>query len=32
VRREVDWESNPRKATLVFAGIETTKTYWGKKN
>jgi beta-xylosidase len=31
VRREVDWEASPRKATLVYAGIDGQKTYWGKK-
>ena len=31
VARECDWESSPRKATLVYAGINGQKTYWGKK-
>jgi hypothetical protein len=35
VDRECDWESNPRKATIVYAGIENAasapKTFWGKK-
>ncbi len=31
VQRECDWESSPRKATIVYAGINGTKTYWGKK-
>lgn len=31
--READWESSPRKATIVYAGYSTNgkKTYWGKK-
>ena len=29
--REVDWEANPRKHTIVYAGYTTAKTYWGKK-
>lgn len=35
--REVDWESNPRKATIVFSGLSNYNsknnlfTYWGKK-
>jgi beta-xylosidase len=32
VRRETDWESSTRKATLVYAAINNKKTYWGKKN
>ena len=35
VDRECDWEANPRKATIVYAGIENAtsapKTFWGKK-
>lgn len=31
VQREVDWESSPRKLTIVYAGINGQKTYWGKK-
>jgi len=31
VARECDWEASPRKATLVYAGINGQKTYWGKK-
>ena len=31
VQRECDWESSPRKHTLVYAGVNGTKTYWGKK-
>ncbi len=33
VQRECDWESFPRKATIVYAGYNNdgTKTYWGKK-
>lgn len=35
VDRECDWEANPRKATIIYAGIEnaakTPKTFWGKK-
>ncbi|MBD5275314.1 MAG: family 43 glycosylhydrolase [Bacteroides sp.] len=29
--RECDWEANPRKATIVYAGIGGRVTYWGKK-
>lgn len=35
--REVDWESRPRKATIVFSGLSNYNsksnlfTYWGKK-
>jgi beta-xylosidase len=34
VRRETDWESSTRKATLVYAAINAgaNKTYWGKKD
>jgi beta-xylosidase len=31
VQRECDWESNPRRATIVYAGINDQKSYWGKK-
>ena len=31
LQREVDWEASPRKATIVYAGINGKKTYWGKK-
>ncbi len=31
VQRECDWEATPRKATIVYSGINNTKTYWGKK-
>lgn len=31
VSRETDWEASPRKATLVYAGIKSKATYWGKK-
>lgn len=31
VSRETDWEASPRKATLVYAGIKSKTTYWGKK-
>lgn len=33
VERELDWEANPRKATIVYAGTEKglNATYWGKK-
>ncbi len=34
VEREVDWETTPRRATLVYAGTEKNlnATYWGKKS
>ncbi|MCD8167656.1 MAG: arabinan endo-1,5-alpha-L-arabinosidase [Bacteroides sp.] len=32
LQRETDWEANPRKHTIVYAGYTTTKTYWGKRN
>ena len=34
VEREVDWEANPRRVTLVYAGTEKNlnATYWGKKS
>ena len=32
LQREVDWEANPRKHTIVYAGYgDNHKTYWGKK-
>lgn len=31
LQREVDWEASPRKATIVYAGYNAKKTYWGKK-
>jgi len=31
VQRECDWEATPRKHTLVYAGINGAKSYWGKK-
>ena len=33
LRRELDWEANPRKATIVYAGLskDGRTTYWGKK-
>ena len=33
VARELDWEANPRRATLVYAGYSLggTRTYWGKR-
>ena len=31
VQRECDWEASPRKHTIVYAGINGSKTYWGKK-
>lgn len=31
LQRECDWEATPRKHTIVYAGINGTKTYWGKK-
>lgn len=32
VQREVDWEANPRRHTIVYVGLNNTKTYWGKKS
>ncbi len=32
LQREVDWERTPRTHTLVFAGYQGSKTYWGKKS
>ena len=33
LRRELDWEANPRKETIVYAGLskDGRTTYWGKK-
>lgn len=31
LQRECDWEAKPRKHTIVYAGMTTSKTYWGKK-
>ena len=31
VQRECDWEASPRRATIVYAGINGAKSYWGKK-
>lgn len=31
LQRECDWETTPRRATIVFAGINGQKSYWGKK-
>ncbi len=31
LQREADWEANRTKNTIVYAGINGTKTYWGKK-
>lgn len=31
VQREVDWEASPRKVTIVYTGLNGTKSYWGKK-
>lgn len=31
VQREVDWEASPRTATIVYSGLNGTKSYWGKK-
>ena len=31
LQRECDWEASPRRATIVYAGMNSTKTYWGKK-
>lgn len=32
VQREVDWEANPRKVTIVYSGVSGNRSYWGKKN
>ena len=32
VSRETDWEASPRRATLVYAGLNGKQTYWGKKS
>lgn len=29
--READWESQDRHATIIYAGLDGKKTYWGKK-
>jgi beta-xylosidase len=31
LQRECDWESSPRKATIVYAALGNRKSYWGKK-
>ena len=31
LQREVDWEASPRTHTIVYAGYNAKKTYWGKK-
>ncbi len=31
VQRECDWEASPRQATIVYSGINGTKSYWGKR-
>ncbi len=31
VQREVDWEANPRKVTIVYSGVSGSKSFWGKK-
>ena len=33
LKREVDWEASPRKATIVYVGLSSDgkTTYWGKK-
>ena len=33
VERELDWEANPRRQTIVYAGVDKKNlvTYWGKK-
>ena len=33
LRRELDWEANPRKETIVYVGLskDAKTTYWGKK-
>lgn len=32
VCREADWETTPRTATLVYAGLDGSRTLWGKKS
>lgn len=32
VAREADWETAPRRATLVYAGLDGKRTLWGKKS
>lgn len=31
LKRETDWEANPRTHTIVYAGYTNAATYWGKK-
>jgi len=31
LQREVNWEASPRIPTIVYAGYNAKKTYWGKK-
>lgn len=31
LQRETDWEANPRRHTIVYAGYTAEATYWGKK-
>lgn len=31
VSREADWETTPRKASLVYAGLNGSQTLWGKR-
>ena len=30
LQRETDWEASPRHHTIVYVGLNGTKTYWGK--
>ncbi|WP_300726547.1 arabinan endo-1,5-alpha-L-arabinosidase [uncultured Bacteroides sp.] len=32
IQREADWEAEPRTHTIVYAGYNGKKTYWGKKS
>ncbi len=32
LQRECDWEASPRTHTIVYAGYNGTKTFWGKKS
>ncbi len=32
LKRECDWESYDRHATIVYAGVNSSTTYWGKKS
>ncbi len=32
LQRECDWEANPRRHTIVYAGMTSATTFWGKKN